>query len=64
MKRYIVFDAATGAVKRWGTCADRDYAFQAKQGEGVIPWNGEHPRRVRVDVSRSPPALVPIEPVA
>jgi len=60
MRRYIVFDAATGEVRRWGICADRDFALQAKAGEGIIPWNGQgHPRRSKVDMSQSPPALVP-----
>lgn len=36
MKRYVVYDPATGAILRFGICPENMVGFQANPGEKVI----------------------------
>ena len=60
MTHFAVYDIATGAIRRHGSCAPRDLALQAQAGEAAIETPGPAPGdRHVVDLTRSPPALVP-----
>jgi D-alanyl-D-alanine dipeptidase len=52
MKRFVVYDAATGRVLRSGTCQDDDLAIQASQaaGEAVMEITVECIRVAEVDL--------------
>lgn len=59
MTHFAVYDRATGAIGRHGSCPQRDLDLQAQAGEAVIATDGPTPNdRYAVDVSKSPPALV------
>jgi hypothetical protein len=58
MKHFAVYDVATGAIRRHGSCLTCDLARQVGDGEAVIEVDGPAPSdRFRVDVTRSPPVL-------
>jgi hypothetical protein len=60
MTHFAVFDPATGAIRRHGSCMRADLARQAGEGEGVIATDGPTPGdRYVVDVMHSPPMPVP-----
>ena len=60
MTHFAVYDISTGAIRRHGSCAPRDLAFQAQAGEATIETPGRAPDdRYVVDLTQSPPALAP-----
>ncbi len=60
MTHFAVYDTATGAIRRHGSCAPCDLGRQAQAGEAAIETPGPAPDdRYVVDVTRSPPVLVP-----
>jgi hypothetical protein len=60
MTHFAVFDPATGAIRRHGSCMTADLALQAGEGERVIVTDGPTAGdRYVVDVKHSPPMLVP-----
>jgi hypothetical protein len=60
MTHFAVYDKATGIIRRHGSCAPRDLALQAQDGEAVIETPAPAPGdRFMVDVNRTPPVLVP-----
>lgn len=60
MTHFAVYEIATGAIRRHGSCAPRDLSLQAQAGEAAIETPGAAPGdRYVVDLTRSPPALVP-----
>ena len=62
MNGFVVYDPATGAIKRSGHCSNPgDVALQAQPGEAVLALDRDTaPGSVaRVDVSQSPPVAVP-----
>jgi hypothetical protein len=61
MRHFAIYDAATGAIRRHGSCMACDLARQAGEGEAVIETESAAPGdRFRVDVAGSPPALTAI----
>lgn len=59
MTHFAVYDPATGAIKRHGSCASGDMAHQAQAGEAVIETAGPVPGdRFAVDPNVTPPSLV------
>jgi hypothetical protein len=60
MTHFAVYDPATGAIKRHGSCAPRDMALQAQDGEVVIETRAPAPGDLFVvDLSASPPVAKP-----
>jgi hypothetical protein len=51
-KNFVVFDKATGVVKRTGRCRDMDFAGQVMHdGEGIIETERHlHPDKCAVDL--------------
>jgi hypothetical protein len=57
---FAVYDPATGAIKRHGSCAPRDVALQAHVDEAVIETHAPAPDdRYVIDISASPPVPQP-----
>ena len=56
---YVVADAATGKIKRYGSCAERDVASQA-QGAEIALGIGTGPgiQVDHVDLTKTPPVPV------
>jgi hypothetical protein len=56
---FAVYDPATGAIRRYGSCAAADLARQAQAGEAVIATPAPAPdNKFKIDITKSPPALV------
>jgi len=61
MKHFAVYDMATGAIRRHGSCMPADLARQSGEGEAMIETEGAAPGdRFRVDVALTPAALTAI----
>lgn len=59
MKHFAIYEAATGTIRRHGSCLACDLARQAGDGEAAIEADGPAPGdRFRVDVTRTPPVLL------
>lgn len=60
MTFFVVYDPATGAIRRTGFCSRAaDMALQARAGEAVIEAAAHHLSNASaVDITRSPPAIV------
>lgn len=54
MKHFAVYDIATGAIRRRGSCMVADFALQAGEGEAVIETDGAAGDPSVVDMTRSP----------
>ena len=55
MKHFAVYDVATGAVRRHGSCMAVDFALQAGEGEAVMETDGAVPPVASAaDAVRSP----------
>ncbi|HXQ51148.1 MAG TPA: hypothetical protein VN802_08655 [Stellaceae bacterium] len=63
MTHFAVYDPATGAIKRHGSCAPCDVALQAEAHEAVVatlvPAPGD---RYVIDIAASPPVPKPRPP--
>ena len=60
MTHFAVYDIATGAIRRHGSCAPGDLALQPQEGEAAIETAGPVPGdRFVVDLTKSPPVLAP-----
>jgi len=61
MTHFVVYEIATGAIQRHGSCMPIDLARQSGDGEAVIETDGATPgNRFRVDVAQTPPTLAAI----
>jgi hypothetical protein len=59
MSFFAVYDLATGAIKRYGSCGGGDLARQAQAGEAVIATPAPAPdNKFKIDITKTPPAPV------
>lgn len=50
MKRFIIYDLATGQIRRCGICVESDFAYQANDGEGIIEHDRVDDSKFKVDL--------------
>jgi hypothetical protein len=58
MSYFAVYDPATGAIRRYGSCAPADLARQAQPGEAVMATQAPAPdNKFKVDITKTPAVL-------
>jgi hypothetical protein len=58
---FTIFSTATGAIIRTGIVRTQDLALQAKTGEAILIGVQGNAALQKVDISKNPPGLIPLQ---